>query len=342
MECYIVTLLLTIKHHWRTPGLQLFRKLSGICILMLACTLAHAQAEHLLTDLHTNRIDHQSPSQNSVTASREPGSWPRVVVTSPPLHSLVAGIMGEQAVPELLFKTQASHHHAALKPSQLRQLAGADLLVWFGAQIERPIDVVLQKKVVDVAHWNAQQCAEQRLLPVSPDQPDIDPHGWLDVDNARCYVAELVERLSAVDPSHQHHYQANGLLLSERLDRLDDQLAKQLQPTSGNYMGYHNSFRYLLSRYGLTAIGELNLFNEQPPGLRQLLTFRQQLKSAEVSCLIADSSASRQQLEQWRAGSSAQLLMLDPMGRALQPGPELYFELLTALAGQLADCIGSQ
>lgn len=320
--------------------MQRLKKISSFCVIALISTAINAQSDKVPGEaIGLGQVQSQQSISKDRLSKPTGDRWPQVVVTNPPLHSLVAAIMGDQASPRLLFSRQLSHHHTALKPSQLRQLNGADLLVWAGGEMERPVEVVLQKNIIEVDHWSAQSCAGQRLLLVSDEGTGTDPHGWLDIDNAVCYVNELVAQLTVIDPVHQGHYQRNAARLIEQLGLLDHRLAKLFKPVSASYMGYHNSFRYLLSRYGQAAQAELNLFNEQPPRLRQLLSFRQQLKATGVACLIADSSVSREQLEQWRLGSGAQLLMLDPMGRALQPGPQLYFQLLTELAEQLAVCI---
>ena len=39
-------------------------------------------------------------------------------------------------------------------------------------------------------------------------------------------------------------------------------------------------------------------------------------------------------------GTSASRGVLDPLGAALDPGPDLYFELMDGLADSLAACLG--
>jgi len=287
---------------------------------------------------------------------------PKVVVSNLPLHSLVAGIMGDQARPDLLFRRRVSHHDTALRPSQLRLLSNADLLVWAGPQLEQPIQTLIDKKVIKVRHWSAMDCKGQRLL-LLPGQfalnettefvhggsdvdqsylASIDPHTWLDIDNAICFVGELSALLIEIDPAHSQQYQQNRDELIVRLSQFDQQLGEMLAAATQPFMVYHNSFRYLLSRYGLQAEGELNPAHGQPPGLRQLLAFRDQLKTTDASCLLADISASSRQLDEWLAGSSATLLMLDPMGSNLAPGEELYFQLLSGLGTKIARCLRAE
>ncbi|WGW03458.1 zinc ABC transporter substrate-binding protein [Tropicibacter oceani] len=57
---------------------------------------------------------------------------PRVVTDIAPVHSLVSMVMEGVGAPELLLPPGTSAHHFALKPSQARALAEAELMVWIG------------------------------------------------------------------------------------------------------------------------------------------------------------------------------------------------------------------
>jgi hypothetical protein len=61
---------------------------------------------------------------------------PRVAASIPPVHSLVAGVMDGVGEPTLLVPPTASAHSFALRPSEARALAQADLVFWIGPAYE--------------------------------------------------------------------------------------------------------------------------------------------------------------------------------------------------------------
>ncbi len=62
---------------------------------------------------------------------------PRTVVASIlPIHSLVAGVIGEIHTVEVLLPASASPHGYAMRPSEAQKLQDADLLVWVGPDLE--------------------------------------------------------------------------------------------------------------------------------------------------------------------------------------------------------------
>ncbi len=63
-----------------------------------------------------------------------------IVVSIKPIHSLVAGVMGDTASPQLLLESNASPHTYQLRPSQAKSLQDADMVIWIGKYMENFLD----------------------------------------------------------------------------------------------------------------------------------------------------------------------------------------------------------
>ena len=57
---------------------------------------------------------------------------PRVVTDILPVHGLVSAVMADIGTPDLIVGPGVSPHHAALRPSNARDLQQADLVIWMG------------------------------------------------------------------------------------------------------------------------------------------------------------------------------------------------------------------
>lgn len=68
---------------------------------------------------------------------------PRVVTDIPPVHALVAQVMGDLGAPELLLDQGASEHDFQLRPSQAASIAEAGLIVWVGPTLTPWLDRVV-------------------------------------------------------------------------------------------------------------------------------------------------------------------------------------------------------
>lgn len=69
---------------------------------------------------------------------------PDVVTSIKPVYDLTRTIMAGVGEPVLLLSRSESVHHASLRPSRMRSLAGADLIIWIGENMEPWLDAGLQ------------------------------------------------------------------------------------------------------------------------------------------------------------------------------------------------------
>ncbi|MEQ8815967.1 MAG: zinc ABC transporter substrate-binding protein [Thalassobaculum sp.] len=77
---------------------------------------------------------------------------PRVVASIAPIGSLAAAVMRDVGAPTVLLPAGASPHAYALRPSEARALASADLVLWVGealeAFLEEPLETLAPKGTV--------------------------------------------------------------------------------------------------------------------------------------------------------------------------------------------------
>ncbi len=282
---------------------------------------------------------------------------PRVVVSIAPIHSLVAGVMNGVAAPELLVSGNSSPHGYMLKPSQVRSLQRADVIVWVGESVEgfmvRPLANYDATKTVielmDVQGMHLLDAREGGVWQANKDDHGHDEHHdhgktdghlWLDPDNAKTIVWLLVTQLSDLDSEHAAIYQANGKRLQQALSELDQQLKQRLAAVSQTpYLVLHDAYQYFEQRYGLMPIGAIMIGAENKPGARRMTQVRQRVKAEHARCVFNEPQFPSKLIQIVTEGSSLKSATLDPMGMGLEPGEALYFELMQRLGQDLVACL---
>ena len=261
-----------------------------------------------------------------------------VVVSIKPVHSLVAGVMEGAGAPVLIVEGAATPHDFALKPSAARMLGRAKLIFWVGPTFES----FLARPLAALAK-------DARVVPLArdPDMSLLDPdkggdlHLWLDPGNARAIAEVAVRELSRLDPVNAALYQRNGEKVSSRIGALERELKERLAPLSGvPYVVYHDAFGYLERAFGLKEAGYASAGHDQRPGARGLAGVRRILGSPGVRCLFGDPRADPRLMAAMVAGLEAGTEILDPLGAAMEAGPDLYFRLQRANADALVRCLG--
>jgi zinc transport system substrate-binding protein len=175
------------------------------------------------------------------------------------------------------------------------------------------------------------------------DAARIDPHLWLDPDNARAMVAAVAGRLAAIDPANAGAYRANAGALDARIAEADAALAERLAPVADvPYVVFHDAYQYFERHYGLAAVGSVTIGPERRPGARRLTEIRERIVSLDAACVFREPQFAPDLVETVVEDTGARVGTLDPLGSDVGPVPEAYPRLLRALADDLLACLAAE
>ena len=292
-----------------------------------------------------------------------------VVASIRPVHGLVAAVMEGVATPALLVRGAASPHDHAMRPSEARMLGAARVIFWIGAELETFLAEPLAAPGAEVRAVALLHAARVATLPSRPagvftpatapppeETPDhgpegkaeqrapahrhTDPHVWLDPANAKAMAAAVAKALGAADPANRRCFEANAARLAARIDALDGALGDLLAPAAGlPYIVVHDAYRYLERRYGLTPAAAVSPGPDHPPGARRLAEVREVIEAMGARCIVAGPRSAPGLARTIAGASGARIVTLDPLGAAIAPGPDFYFDLMTGLARGLRRCL---
>lgn len=301
---------------------------------------------------------------------------PEVAASIKPVHSLVAGVMGDLAAPELLISGGSSPHTARLTPSEAGLLERADLVVWVGPALEtslaRPIrNIVAPARSLallrapgvtllrtrsggvwdgdghghdhDHDHEHEHETAASGGEVRGIREGSIDTHLWLDPDNATAMVDVIASRLMEIDPDNARVYKANAAATKAAIAQADRRTAALLAPVAGRpFVVFHDAYQYLERHYGLNAVGAITLSPDRAPGARRVYEIRHMLAERDVRCVFREPQFAPDLVDTIVDGTGVRVGVLDPLGADLPPGPEAYPKLLTALGRSLQDCLAGR
>ncbi|GAB4180693.1 MAG: zinc ABC transporter substrate-binding protein ZnuA [Geothermobacteraceae bacterium] len=276
-----------------------------------------------------------------------------VVASIHPVADLAAGVLGDAGTVTLLLPGGASPHHTQLRPSQVRALHAADLVVRVGPELELFLDRVLADLPGSrVLNWTGLEGV--RLLPAREGghwQEDdheghghqhegIDPHLWLDPDNARVLIRALADRFARLDPDHAADYFRRTDRMERELTRVAADIERVLAPVRGRpYLVFHDGYQYFERRFGLNPAGAVAVDPGRAPGARRLNELRGLLERREAVCLFTEPQFAPGWLHVLTAETGARVGRLDPLGLDLPVAGSSYLTLLERMAGELTDCL---
>ena len=254
--------------------------------------------------------------------------------------------------PELLIQGAQSEHSYALKPSDAGKIGRAQIIFEVGPDLEtylvRPLATLAPHATVVVL----ERSPGIHLLPArrgglwengsDPDEGPIDPHIWLDPENAIAMTGTIAAALIKADPAQAGLYAANRDRQMAALKALEHELQGGLAPLRGqHYLVFHDAYRYFEQRFGLTPIGAVTVAPDRPAGPRRVEALRRAILEGRIECVFNEPQFSPRLVETLIEGSHVRAGVLDPLGAALAPGPDLYSMLLRDLSVSLNSCLGN-
>ena len=167
-----------------------------------------------------------------------------------------------------------------------------------------------------------------------------DPHAWLSPDNGAVWLNAIAAKLSAADPENAGIYFANAAAARAELDTLRTEIERVLEPVRGsNFIVFHDAYQYFETSFDFRASGAISISDATDPSPARISEIQARVQEQDISCVLSEPQFDPKIVAAVMDGSEAQTGVLDPMGSNLEPGPELYGNVLRNLAKALADCL---
>jgi ABC-type Zn uptake system ZnuABC Zn-binding protein ZnuA len=238
----------------------------------------------------------------------------RILATLPAIHSWAANVAGDDAVVECLLSADVGPHDFQFKPSDLRKLARADVVLMNGLGVDpwltRAVDQAGSKpsrRVVTVSEGLRGQLIHH-LTPLAIDptggprksaadhdhghdhgDEDANPHVWLDPLLAKHCVSNIVLALRQVDPGHADGYARRGAAYLQELDALDQRIRSALKGLNNRkVVTFHDAFPYFCRRYDLKLVGVVEEVPHVDPSPRYLAQLSKAIRREKVRVVFSE------------------------------------------------------
>ena len=287
----------------------------------------------------------------------------KVVTTIKPIHSIVAAISDGVFTPSLLIDGNASPHDFSLRPSQAKELQEADIIFWVGHDLETFLPKTLENIKAQSAEF--MDAEGLTILPLREletfgesgdhdhdhehkhghghDDDASDAHIWLDPENAKVMAKFVSETLSKSDPANTAIYAGNYIKFENRISTLIMAQQTKLDPVKDQkFITFHDGYQYFERRFGLTSSGTITINPEIAPSAGHIRTMREAIAQTKTACIFSEPQFSTSIVSVVAEGLSLKTAQLDPLGAALNEGPDLYFELINNMTQSFEQCLGDK
>lgn len=290
-------------------------------------------------------------SQNRAVDTVSPDGKPlQIVTTIVPLYAHVSNLIDGNDTVTNLVPPGSSAHFWQPKPSDIRAMEEADVLIMNGLWLEEFLADYLTDlaskgvMIVDTSTW-------VELLAYSAHEEDYehnhendheddahthewpDPHIWLDPNNAEKQVETIAQALMMADPAQATVYTKQAEQYSDRLRLLDQELQGLFSESMvRSFIVFHDAYQYFLHAYNLedNQVWLIQEFHGDNPSQKHLADLIATIQANEVGTIFTEPQFNPSVVKRLELETGVQSREIDPLGETLSK--DGYISMMQALA----------
>ncbi|WP_415276250.1 zinc ABC transporter substrate-binding protein [Candidatus Pelagibacter sp. Uisw_116] len=299
----------------------------------------------------------------------------KVVTSIKPIHSLASYLMDGAGKPDLIVDGFNSPHGFSMKPSHAKMLQNADLIFWIGEDLEnfleKPLNSIAKKaekiELIEIKGLNVLKFRERNIFDEhdhddhakKEDNHDdhakkedghddhdeheghghgeYDPHVWLDPINAKVILKEMTEHLIENDSKNAFTYKSNLDKALNDIDKLTMDVMTELNESTSSIV-FHDAYQYFEKRFNVKILGAFTVNTDIMPGAEQLSEIREIIEHDKVKCIFSEPQFNPDIIKVVAKDMNIKTGVVDPLGATLNPGMNLYFDLIRNMSASFKGC----
>ena len=166
---------------------------------------------------------------------------------------------------------------------------------------------------------------------------EFDPHIWLDPLNAKVILKDMAEHLIENDEKNASTYKKNLKKGLKDLDKLVKNVKSDLNKDFKSIV-FHDAYQYFESRFSVNVLGAFTVNTDVLPGAEQLAEIREIIEHDKVTCVFSEPQFNPDIINAVAKDMNISTGVLDPLGATLDPGKDLYFDLIKNMSKSFKGC----
>ncbi len=151
-----------------------------------------------------------------------------------------------------------------------------------------------------------------------------DPHAWQNIANAKIYIVNIRDALSAADPAGKASYEANATAYLAELDTLEGEVKAAIARIPADRrkaITTHDAFGYFVKAYGIEFVAPQGVSTEAEASARDVGRIIRQVKAQKIPAVFLENVTNPRLVEQIARESGAKI------------GGRLFSDALSAASG---------
>lgn len=173
-----------------------------------------------------------------------------------------------------------------------------------------------------------------------------DPHAWQSIANAKIYVANIRDALSAADPAGKPTYDANATAYLAQLDQVEGEVkaaVARIPADRRKAITSHDAFGYFIRAYGIEFIAPQGVSTEAEASAKDVARIIRQMKAQKIPAVFLENITNPRLIEQIARETGAKIggqLFSDALSDAKGPAGT-YIAMMRHNITQIEKALGA-
>ncbi|WP_227428982.1 metal ABC transporter solute-binding protein, Zn/Mn family [Psychrobacter sp. I-STPA6b] len=248
--------------------------------------IAHITAT-LLMSMSISAFAHSATNTTQQTIPAWLAAKTDLSVSNHPLFLLSEAVTkGTPSAHQLLGSGEVGHH-GSLSPSDIKTAKDSRYVIWFGKELENNLANPFSNQYNTIALFDLNAF---NRLPLRDEQGKaiegtLDPHIWLDPENAKAITRALAAIYSRANPQYTEIYNKNVQDFAKRMDDAVASVAKSPSSAPKSYWAYHDAYQYIEPSLNIKLTGTLTRDHHLPPKATQFRWLQQNRPNTNM-CMV--------------------------------------------------------
>ena len=148
---------------------------------------------------------------------------------------------------------------------------------------------------------------------------------------------EMAEHLIENDPKNEAKYKSNLAKALQEIDKLTIDVMTDLSSSVASIV-FHDAYQYFEKRFNLNILGAFTVNTDVMPGAEQLAEIREIIEHDKVACVFSEPQFNPDIIKAVAKDMNIKTGVVDPLGATLDPGKDLYFNLIRNMSASFKGC----
>ena len=155
--------------------------------------------------------------------------------------------------------------------------------------------------------------------------------------NAKVILNEMAEHLIENDAKNASKYKSNLKKALKDIDKLVSDVSSELNQSVASIV-FHDAYQYFEKRFNVNILGAFTVNTDVMPGAEQLAEIREIIEHDKVACVFSEPQFNPDIIKAVARDMNIKTGVVDPLGATLDPGKDLYFDLIKNMSSSFKGC----